>query len=126
MWKLDEPEREVCFTSKQGCATPPVTELEPECPGVETAHVGILQNFANAVLHGEELIAPGYDGINGLTLSNAMHLSDWTGKMVELPLDTELFERYLDERRKTSRIKAEVEGVPEDIRGTYNDRWNVR
>ncbi len=126
MWKLDEPEREVCFTSKQGFATPPVTELEPECPGVETAHVGILQNFANAVLHGEELIAPGYDGINGLTLSNAMHLSDWTGKMVELPLDTELFERYLDERRKTSRIKAEVEGAPEDIRGTYNDRWNVR
>ena len=37
MWKLDEPEREVCFTSKQGFATPPVTELEPECPGVETA-----------------------------------------------------------------------------------------
>ncbi len=126
MWKLDEPEREVCFTSKQGFATPPVTELEPECPGVETAHVGILQNFANAVLHGEELIAPGYDGINGLTLSNAMHLSDWTGKMVELPLDTELFEKYLDERRRTSKVKTEVEGAPEDIRGTYNDRWNVR
>ncbi len=126
MWKLDEPEREVCFTSKQGFATPPVTELEPDCPGVETAHVGILQNFANAVLHGEELIAPGYDGINGLTLSNAMHLSDWTGKMVELPLDTELFEKYLDERRRTSKVKTEVEGAPEDIRGTYNDRWNVR
>lgn len=126
MWKLDEPEREVCFTSKQGFATPPVTELEPECPGVETAHVGILQNYANAVLHGEELIAPGYDGINGLTLSNAMHLSDWTGKMVELPLDTELFEKYLDERRRTSKVKTEVEGAPEDIRGTYNDRWNVR
>ena len=126
MWKLDEPEREVCFTSKQGFATPPVTEIEPDCPGVETAHVGILQNFANAVLHGEELIAPGYDGINGLTLSNAMHLSDWTGKMVELPLDTELFEKYLDERRRTSKVKTEVEGAPEDIRGTYNDRWNVR
>lgn len=126
MWKLDEPEREVCFTSKQGFATPPVTELEPDCPGVETAHVGILQNYANAVLHGEELIAPGYDGINGLTLSNAMHLSDWTGKMVELPLDTELFEKYLDERRRTSKVKTEVEGAPEDIRGTYNDRWNVR
>ena len=30
----------------------------------ETAHKGILQNFANAVLFGEELISPGTDGIN--------------------------------------------------------------
>lgn len=126
MWKLDQPEREVCFTSTQGFATPPVEELEPDCPGTETAHVGILTNFAAAILRGEELLAPGYDGINGLTLSNAMHLSDWTGKMVELPLDEELFEKLLDERRATSKLKAGGEGAPEDIRGTYNDRWNVR
>ncbi len=126
MWKLDEPERVTCFSSTAGFATPPMTESVVDCPGVETAHLGILQNYANHVLHGEELIAPGEDGINGLTLSNAMHLSDWTGKMVELPLDEELFEKLLGEKRANSTIKGESDHGPEDIRGTYNDRWNVR
>ena len=42
-------------------------------------HVGILKNFANAILKGDELLAPGYEGINGLTISNAIHYSAWTG-----------------------------------------------
>lgn len=30
----------------------------------EEAHAGILKNFAGAILYGEELLSPGYDGIN--------------------------------------------------------------
>lgn len=44
-------------------------------------------------------------------LSNAMHLSDWLGKPVELPFDEELFLRLLTQRRATSRKKEETDIV---------------
>lgn len=37
------------------------------------------------------MVAEGTEGIRGLTLSNAMHLSSWLNRTVELPLDEELF-----------------------------------
>lgn len=48
-------------------------------------HVGILKDFVK-VFNGEkeQLLAPGYEGIKGLTISNAMHYSSWTHEMVDL------------------------------------------
>lgn len=65
-------------------------------------HINVLKNFAANILDGTSLIAPGSDGINGVALANAIHLSSWLGKEVELPLDEEL---YLEELNK--RIKEE-------------------
>ena len=47
-------------------------------------HSGILNNFADAVLKGTELLAPGEEGIKGLTISNAIHLSAWTGETIDI------------------------------------------
>lgn len=77
-WKLAVPEREFCVTCKEGFAQPEMTVTEVETDNIELGHNGILQNFTNAILYGEELLAPGYEGINGLNISNAIHLSDWT------------------------------------------------
>ena len=102
-----------------------VTEIETD--NIELGHNGILQNFTNAILYGEPLLAPGYEGINGLNISNAIHLSDWTGKPQEVPVDKELFLSLLNERRATSHVKESVdEGKIADLSGTYNDRWKVR
>ncbi len=60
-------------------------------------HMGIIRNFSATVLGKANLIAPGADGITGLTFSNAIHLSAWTGQTVELPLDEELYVRLLRE-----------------------------
>ncbi|RCW74896.1 Gfo/Idh/MocA family protein [Saliterribacillus persicus] len=60
-------------------------------------HASVLENFAANIIDGTELIAPGSDGINGVTLANAMHLSSWLGKEVDLPLDEDL---YLEELNK--------------------------
>lgn len=48
-------------------------------------HAGVLRNFAANILDGEPLIAPGSDGIHGVRLANAIHLSSWLGR--EVPLD---------------------------------------
>ena len=73
-----------------------------------SGHPIVLNAFANAILHGGELIANGYEGINSLTLSNAMYLSDWTGKKITLPLDEDLFLEELNKRRATSKHKEVV------------------
>ncbi|MFC7376270.1 Gfo/Idh/MocA family protein [Brachybacterium sp. GCM10030267] len=65
-------------------------------------HAGVLENFARHVLFGEDLLAPGSDGIHGVRLANAIHLSAWTGR--EVPLDFDESE-YLAELNK--RIAAE-------------------
>ena len=67
-----------------------------------TQHAGVLENFAANILDGTPLIAPGSDGINGVRLANAVHLSSWTGKEVSLDFDED---EYLAELNK--RIREE-------------------
>lgn len=62
-------------------------------------HTGIINNFTNHIIDGEPLIAPGAEGIRGLTISNAIHLSSWTGEAVELPIDEDKFIAELEKRK---------------------------
>jgi len=66
-----------------------------DCPGENTMHQGILQNFVNTVLGKEELLVDGREGLKSLLLSNAMYLSSWKNRMIEIPtgdLERLLFE----------------------------------
>ena len=77
----------------------------PETDGENPQHAGVLNAFAAHILHGTPLVADGREGIRGLMLSNAMHLSSWTGKPVHLPIDEGEFVRLLAEKRLHSRKK---------------------
>jgi UDP-N-acetyl-2-amino-2-deoxyglucuronate dehydrogenase len=61
-------------------------------------HIAVLEDFASAIVEGTPLLAPGSDGINGVRLANAMHLSSWLGKEVEIPFDEDLFLEELNKR----------------------------
>ena len=78
----------------------------------------VVNRFAGAILRGEALVANGREGINGLTLSNAMHLSSWLGRAVDIPFDEELFLSELNKRRATSR-KKESKDITFSTEGTY-------
>jgi predicted dehydrogenase len=52
---------------------------------------GMIQNFTNAILEGEELVAPAADGLASVQLANAMIYSGITKQTVELPLDPALY-----------------------------------
>jgi predicted dehydrogenase len=82
-----------------------------ETDGLNEQHSGVLNAFAASILRDEPLIADGREGINGLTISNAMHLSAWTGKEVTLPFDEEQFKALLEERIQTSKAKENVKYV---------------
>ena len=122
--KLESPEREVNRTSEKGFASIPYTTEEFISEDGGPAHLGIMQNFANCILHGEELLSRGEEGIYGLTISNAAFLSAWLGKEIALPMDEDLFYDLLQERIKTSKGKTNVVASKiEDLSGTYNQRW---
>lgn len=116
--KLNVNERDFCMSEKEGFKKPEVTRIEIETDGLNEQHVGVLKAFANRILHNGKLVAEGTEGINGLTLSNAMYLSSWLDQTVELPIDENLFLRLLNEKRKTSKKKS-GSGVVFDTAGTY-------
>ena len=104
---------------KEGFTRPGCEEINVETDGLNIQHPAVLNAFAAHILRGEKLIADGREGINGLTISNAMHLSSWTGKEVDVPFDEKLFYDLLMERCKTSRHKEESEGVTFRTEGSY-------
>ena len=60
----------------------------PVAPPSPAPHKDIVENVANAILHGTPLLAPMEEGINGLELGNAMLLSGWKEETVNLPIDS--------------------------------------
>ncbi|MFJ7755621.1 Gfo/Idh/MocA family protein [Peribacillus muralis] len=61
-------------------------------------HIAVLENFTAAIVEGTQLLAPGSDGIHGVTLANAIHLSSWLDKEIEIPFDEELYLAELNKR----------------------------
>lgn len=122
-WKLKQDEREICKNSNEGFVHPEMEYFEFTSEQ-ESAHVGILNNFANAILYGEELLAPGYDGIFELTLSNAAYLSEWCGnKKICLPFNFEEFDQILEKKAAESSIKDEIQTKKKDA--SCEARWRV-
>ncbi len=119
MWKNEISEPEWSRTNKKPFAKPKTEMSEVETDGENPKHPAVLNAFAGAILRGEPLIADGREGINGLTISNALHLSAWLGREIELPLDHALFHAELQKRIDSSRRKDNVESVVADTSGSY-------
>lgn len=83
-------------------------------------HVGIMKNFASAILNGTELLAKGEDGILGLTISNAIHLSAWTGETVDVKnFPDDRFYELLQEKIKNSKVVKKESQRVADTSNTY-------
>lgn len=84
---------------KGGIGQPECWKCEIPIKGTYTSHPGLIRNFCDAVLHNTPLLAPGEEGILGLSISNAIHLSSWLGgKWIDLPIDGDLFAEKLAEK----------------------------
>ena len=116
---LDVSEREYCFTATEGFAKPEGHVVELETDGENPQYAGVLRAFAAKILRDEPLVADGKEGIRGLMLSNAMHLSSWLGKPVTLPIDEDLFLEKLNELRENSKTKENVQEVTFQTEGSY-------
>ncbi len=112
LYTLDGSLRDFTQTCESMWGSPTVTEtpvdVKVQAEDEIKGHAAITRNFARSILFGEELIAPGYDGINAVELINGMILSSKTGKTVSVPVDRAAYDHILEELKATSISKGEV------------------
>jgi predicted dehydrogenase len=108
--KNDVPEREFNRTCTASFGSPDKEVINVETDGQNPQHVGIFNNFANAILGLEPLFVDGKEGIRGVELMDAMQLSGWLKEEVTLPIDDELYWAELQKKIATGRTKDATAG----------------
>ncbi len=119
LYELDQLEQDWAKTNTAPFGSVPGKAVEVETDGQNPQHVGVINAWGGAILRGEPLIASGEEGIRGLELSNAMHLSAFTGEKVQLPVDEDRFLAELNKRIAASHRKPTGKTVYADTTGTY-------
>jgi predicted dehydrogenase len=123
VYELDGSTREHIYGAKQGFGRLKGKEFSPEIPGLGASqHATVMNAFAQAILTGDRalLYARGEEGIRGLSISNAAHLSSWLGRDVDLPLDEDLFLAELQKKIAGSRAKT---GVTDTVAGDMSESF---
>ncbi|MBC8011951.1 MAG: Gfo/Idh/MocA family oxidoreductase [Burkholderiales bacterium] len=117
------PMGEFSRTTKESFARPATWDVSIPTDGHGGQHNEVLQNFTNAILDGEMLVAPAPEGIHSVELANAMLLSAWTAKPVSLPIDGKTYERLLKgkiaESAKKGKKKTVVAAAPVDFTKSF-------
>jgi len=108
-------------SAKQGFAKPDVWQVEIPFDNSPNPHAVLVQNFVNAILNGEPLIAPGEEGIHSVELANVILYSSLLQQTVQLPMDSAAYEKRLNQLIAESKLeKKVVEIVNEDFTKSFN------
>jgi predicted dehydrogenase len=107
-------------TASQGFAKPKVTDENIPFENATLPHATMVQNFVNAILDGEPLIAPGEEGIHSVELANAMIYSSLMGQTLEMPMDGAAWEHKLKQLIAESKTEKKVVAVvAEDFASSF-------
>ena len=107
-------------TARLGFAKPEVWNVSIPFENAPNGHAVLMQNFVNAILDGEPLIAPGEEGIHSVELANVMLYSSLINQTVELPMDSAAYEKKLNQLIAASNVeKKVVEVVGEDFSKSF-------
>ncbi len=97
-FKNNEDEREFCFSAPESTTQNHAKKMAVPIYGENIGHAWIMNNYASYLLGIEPLFAEGPQGINGVTLANAMHLSSFENRTVSLPIDGDAFLSHLEKK----------------------------
>lgn len=118
--RLRESERAFNARYTGGFGAPESWQINIPIPGHNTGHLGITQNWIDAITKGTPLLSPGEEGVKGLEISNAIHLSSWLERPVTLPVDANLFHEKLQEKiAQSTSHKQDVSSKTLNVEGTY-------
>jgi predicted dehydrogenase len=114
------PMTEFSRTATGGFDRPGIWDIDVPVNGYGAQHMGITQNYVDAILDGVPLIAPAAEGINSVELCNAMLYSSFTEQTIALPMDAAAYETHLQHLIATSTFqKAAATGVAGDIASSF-------
>ena len=119
VWEFEQSEQEFSASNTKPFGSVKVHQIDAETDGENPQHMGVFRAWSGAILHGTPMVADGTEGINGLMLSNAMHMSAFLGKTVELPIDEDAYYEELMKRVATSKRKGNVNEVTADTSSSY-------
>lgn len=105
------PAPEFSRTTKEIFGVPPTWDIAIPLTGNDGQHIEILQNFTDAIRDGAPLIAPAAEGLASVELANAMLLSTWLDRTIELPIDGGVFQAELEKRIAAERAKRRPPAV---------------
>ena len=108
----ETPMSEFSRIATKAFAAPATEESRFTFPNHGGQHVEMLQNFIDAILDGQPLIAPAPEGIYSVELANAIVFSAAHNQTVELPLDAAAYEKFLQSKVATSRFKRGAKRSP--------------
>jgi len=115
LYQTRKPVRQVRETSKEAFAHIDTWEIDIPIPTAKPeSHKTVTQNFINAILKNEPLIAPGEEGVRGLEIGNAMLMAGVTRQAVTLPLDDAAFDALLKDLEKKHGGKKKTAAPPVD------------
>lgn len=83
-------------------------------PLTDYGHWKVTEAFARAILDGSPLIAHAPEGLHSLMLGNAMMLSSFRGRPVDLPIDSNAYEKRLRKLIAASRYQKVVRQAETD------------
>lgn len=106
-YRLTQSEREFNAAYKGGFGEPECWEINIPIKGENLGHFGIIQNWVDSIREGTPLLAPGEEGIKAVEILNAVYLSSWLNRPIELPIDADLYFEKLQEKMERSKSKKQ-------------------
>jgi predicted dehydrogenase len=109
---------------QEGFKQPECNEIPIHTEGEGKDHIGIMEDFIETIQAKQqgivvEQLSPGIEGIKGLTLSNAIHMSSWKNEWVTIPFDNIEFKELLQDKIRNSCVKKEEKSIVIDVNGSH-------
>jgi predicted dehydrogenase len=119
-WRNETDMLEFSKSARLGFAKPAVWNVEIPFENAPNAHAILMQNFVNAIIEGEPLVAPGAEGIYSVELANGILYSSLLGQTLELPLDSAAYEAKLNQLIAGSKAEKKMVSVAaEDFANSF-------
>ncbi len=95
VWYRNDKPVSRAIAENPGFDKPEVERIDLDIKDTGRQHAEVLENFAAAILHDQPLIARAAEGIHSVELANAMLLSSFRDKAVDLPISARSYASLL-------------------------------
>ena len=95
-----------CASTDEMFGMPGVTTSDHSTTETVNQHAIIMNNFVNAIITDEALIAPAQEGLASLDMANAMLQSTWNKQTVVMPINRQAYQAQLNEKAAASQLRT--------------------